>query len=816
MLPRGTMRDIVTSRLPFWDDTRLWVLARPLSGFAETFSLVRRRGRARRRQRPAPSPTRGRGGRAVRRRRDRCSPRGRRHATALGPGGYAYLPPERAGRCATGRGRRRPSTGSARPTSAVDGVDVPDVVRDPRGRRRRSEPMPDTHGAWGTQRFVDPDDVRHDMHVNIVSFEPGGAIPFPETHVMEHGLYVLEGKAVYLLNQDWVEVQAGDFMWLRAFCPQACYAGGPGPVPLPALQGRQPAPGPAPRRIAPRCDPGHVAWAVAGRRSAWTTGGPRPRTMHPRGGRVPDPQVTVNGRSRPLAGVPAHTNALDFLRGLGPDRRQGGLRRGGVRRLRRPGLRPAATGPGPAAGGPRSTPAWCPAAALDGQEVVTAEGLGTPERPAPGAGRARRARRVAVRLLHAGLRLLDGRRVLPPRPRPRAASGPNGFDLHALSGNLCRCTGYRPIRDAAEALGRPPDGDALAPAPGRGRHRRRPPTRLDGFARPADLAEALARCCASTPDATVVAGATDLGVEVNLRGRRPAYVVAIDRLPELREVSTGDRRHRDRDRCRAHPQRGRGGARRGRAAARRGLAAVRLAADPQRRDDRRQPRHRVPDRRPAARRCSPSTRRVVLASVDGRPRGAAGGLLHRLPRRPCCAPASWSARSASRGRSPALTAFHKVAKRRYDDISSVAVAFALDVVDGTVVRARIGLGGVAATPVRARGDRGRPRGPAVDERHRRGGRGGDARRGHADRRPARQRGLPLGRCSATRCAGCGPRVGREGRDERLRRPAASSARPHESAALHVTGHALYTDDLVHRTRDVLHAHPVRRRTPTPG
>ena len=45
---------------------------------------------------------------------------------------------------------------------------------------------------------------------------------------MEHGLYVLEGKAVYLLNNDWVEVQAGDFMWLRAFCPQACYAGGPG------------------------------------------------------------------------------------------------------------------------------------------------------------------------------------------------------------------------------------------------------------------------------------------------------------------------------------------------------------------------------------------------------------------------------------------------------------------------------------------------------------------------------------------------------------------------------------------------------------
>ena len=48
-----------------------------------------------------------------------------------------------------------------------------------------------------------------------------------------------------------------------------------------------------------------------------------------------------------------------------------------------------------------------------------------------------------------------------------------------------------------------------------------------------------------------------------------------------------------------------------------------------------------------------------------------------------------------------LTAFHKIAKRRFDDISSVAVGFGLDVVDGVVRRARIGLGGVAATPVRA-------------------------------------------------------------------------------------------------------------------
>ena len=48
-----------------------------------------------------------------------------------------------------------------------------------------------------------------------------------------------------------------------------------------------------------------------------------------------------------------------------------------------------------------------------------------------------------------------------------------------------------------------------------------------------------------------------------------------------------------------------------------------------------------------------------------------------------------------------VTAFHKIAKRRFDDISSVAVALALTIEDGVVSRARIGLGGVAATPLRA-------------------------------------------------------------------------------------------------------------------
>ena len=139
------------------------------------------------------------------------------------------------------RRRSRPaSTGSASSTSAVDGIDVPEpIFRNEQDIVPLS--MPGTAGRWATTRFVDPDDLRHDMHVTIVTFEPGGVIPFAETHVMEHGLYVLEGKAVYRLNQDWVEVEAGDYHVAARLLPAGLLCRRPGQIPLSALQGRQPA-----------------------------------------------------------------------------------------------------------------------------------------------------------------------------------------------------------------------------------------------------------------------------------------------------------------------------------------------------------------------------------------------------------------------------------------------------------------------------------------------------------------------------------------------------------------------------------------------
>jgi (S)-ureidoglycine aminohydrolase len=226
VIPKGTMSDIVTSFLPFWEGARFWVLSRPLSGFAETFSQyiaeVQPGGGSERPETEA-------GVEAV-----LFVVEGTMTLTIdgacheMGEGGYAFLPPS-----ATWSLRNE---GSApvrfhwirKAYVAVEGLDMPDAFVTNETEVKPTE-MPGTDGKWATSRFVDPSDLRHDMHVTIVTFQPGAVIPFAETHVMEHGLYVLEGKAVYRLNQDWVEVEAGDYMWLRAFCPQACYAGGPGP-----------------------------------------------------------------------------------------------------------------------------------------------------------------------------------------------------------------------------------------------------------------------------------------------------------------------------------------------------------------------------------------------------------------------------------------------------------------------------------------------------------------------------------------------------------------------------------------------------------
>lgn len=223
VIPRGVLRDIVVSVLPEWSRTRSWILNRPVAGGATTFAQylveVAQGGGA---SHPEPEP-------------------GVEsfifllHGTltltidvevhVLSPGGFAFIPAGTLWQARNTESELAKFQWIRKAYQPLSGH-IPRVIV---GNEQQIEPvpMPDTHNAWRTTRMLPVDDLAYDMHVNIVTFEPGASIPFAETHVMEHGLYMLEGKAVYRLNQDWVEVQEGDYLSLRAFCPQACYAGGP-------------------------------------------------------------------------------------------------------------------------------------------------------------------------------------------------------------------------------------------------------------------------------------------------------------------------------------------------------------------------------------------------------------------------------------------------------------------------------------------------------------------------------------------------------------------------------------------------------------
>ncbi len=399
-------------------------------------------------------------------------------------------------------------------------------------------------------------------------------------------------------------------------------------------------------------------------------------------------EVTVNGEVVSLAGTEPWTNALDWLRGVGLTGAKEGCAEGEC------GACAVMVARSDDAGGTR----WAavnscllPAGSLAGQEVVTAEGLGTPEALHPV------QHEMAVRGGSQCGYCTPGFVCSMAAEYYRAA--PDGFDLEAISGNLCRCTGYRPIRDAAHALGRPAPDDPVASRM-RGAAPAADPSRVEGgtgsYVRPTDLAEAL-RLLEENPGAVLVAGSTDWGVDVNLRGARSPLVVGIDRLAELRGLTWAP----------DHVELGAGlpltELERRLAGGIPLLAAVfPQFASPLIRNGATVGGNLatgspIGDLAPALLALDAS---VVLQGLRGErlvPLDEFFTGYRRSVRRPD------ELIRAVRVPLPLsdVAAFYKVTKRRFDDISSVAVGVALDIEDGVVRRARVGAGGIAATPVRA-------------------------------------------------------------------------------------------------------------------
>jgi (S)-ureidoglycine aminohydrolase len=75
-----------------------------------------------------------------------------------------------------------------------------------------------------------PDNLSFDLAVNIFNYQPGAHLPLVETHVMEHGLLMLDGQGIYRLENAWYPVTAGDCIWMAPYCPQWFVAMGKSPV----------------------------------------------------------------------------------------------------------------------------------------------------------------------------------------------------------------------------------------------------------------------------------------------------------------------------------------------------------------------------------------------------------------------------------------------------------------------------------------------------------------------------------------------------------------------------------------------------------
>ena len=406
-----------------------------------------------------------------------------------------------------------------------------------------------------------------------------------------------------------------------------------------------------------------------------------------------DPAILVDGRPVDLRGADPHQPLLHFLRERGLTGVKEGCAEGECGAC-------AVIVVAPADGGSRFvTVNSClvPAVSLAGREVLTVHGLAEGEALHP----------VQEAMVETGGSqcgyCTPGFVISLFAEYYREGRQPGEVWEEAIGGNLCRCTGYRPIRDALASLEAPADD----------RHKRRlaqvtdEPAAFehrcaieDGsevrFHRPSSLAELFA-ILAETPEAKLVAGGTDVYVEINQLDRRWPVLVALEGIAELRAVSedadaltigAGVSLSRIEDELgEAVPIFGElfplfsSRLIRNRAT----LGGNLVNASP------------IGDSPPALLALDAV---LVLASAEGERELPLAEFFTGYRQTALAAGEILKAVKIPKP-FPSLQRFYKVSKRVMDDISTVAAGFGLWIEDGKVTKARLAYGGVAATPARA-------------------------------------------------------------------------------------------------------------------
>lgn len=145
---------------------------------------------------------------------------GKRHDMV--EGSYCWLPPQAPYQIKNKSEKTTRLTWIRRKYEKVDGIAIPDPIV------AHEKDVQAEHVDTYLEQHLTPyyEDEAFDLGINLQVFEPGVTFSFVETHVIEHGLYMLYGQGVYWLNGEFMEVKKDDFIYMAPYCPQFFYPTG--------------------------------------------------------------------------------------------------------------------------------------------------------------------------------------------------------------------------------------------------------------------------------------------------------------------------------------------------------------------------------------------------------------------------------------------------------------------------------------------------------------------------------------------------------------------------------------------------------------